>query len=213
MRVIGIGLLLFLSLPVFGQVRRFPDESPRNLIGFGGGAAVPGGDLSLLDTSPMLSISYARRVTRFAQLETGIDLAFGAADVREFQPVPIGFGFARIRDNQLAWPFGGRLVLPVGRRFELTGGAGGAYLRYGEYLNQPSDFVRIACPLCRSRSGWGYYTVAGFATALDRRGLFWLGGTAKRYQVRTDGEGFGEIPFGPTRDRWTMIYADFTFRF
>jgi hypothetical protein len=212
MRVIGIAILtVSIAAPAWGQFTKGYNLRPKNIVTIGGGAGIPGGDLDVLDTAPLFTASYARRFWKYAQAETGIDLTFGAAGVRDY--LPVGYGYLRIKDNQLAWPFGGRLILPLGNRFEVSGGAGGAYLRYQEYLQQPNNFERFACPDCRSRSGWGYYTTAGVNWSIDRGGTFWLGATGKQYRVTTEGAGFGQIPFGRTNDRWTMISLDFSIRF
>jgi hypothetical protein len=94
-------------------------------------------------------------------------------------------------------------------RLLLSAGGGGAYLRYTELLRQPSDFFRFECPVCSSRSGWGYYGLVGGSVALDRRQLFRLGVTARVYQGHTDGEFLGLVPPIRTRDRWVNVFGEF----
>ena len=110
--------------------------------------------------SPGIAIDYGYRFHRYFQAEIGLDTLFGAANVRDF--IGSGFGALQIRDREFFLPLGGRAILPFARgRLLISGGGGGAYMRYAELLRQPSDYFRVDCPVCTSRSGWGSYALAG----------------------------------------------------
>lgn len=182
---------------------------PRHNISFGAGGASPRAALrSYLQTRPAITLSYGYRFVRNLQADVGLDTVFGAAGVRDFFQSPLGP--LRIRDYQFLIPFGGRAVLPMaGERLLAFGGAGGAYLRYSELIRQPSDYLRVDCPVCGSRSGWGYYALAGAAVFVDRGRHFRTGVTAKMYRGHTEGDPLGVVPGVRTRDHWLQIYGEF----
>jgi hypothetical protein len=143
------------------------------------------------------------------QADTGLDILFGAAGVRQF--ISTDLGYARIRDRQYMWPFGGRVVLPLrAGRLQASVGGGGVYLRYSERLTQPSSYYRVQCMVCTSRSGWGAYGLAAGSMALDRYQRFRVGVTAKVYRGHTDGQAIGGVPGLRTRDLWVNLFADLT---
>jgi hypothetical protein len=80
-------------------------------------------------------------------------------------------------------------------------------------LRQPSDFFRVPCTVCSRRSGWGYYGLVGYRTALNRGRNLWLGVSSRVYRGATDGEQLGDLPPVRTDDRWTFIQGEFTFAF
>lgn len=185
---------------------------PKNHFSIGGAMARPRGDIgTVLEDAPALTVGYGYRFHRNFQADIGFDTAFGAAGVRDF--LDTGFGYRRIRDYQFFVPFGGRAVLPLGPRFEVTGGMGGVFMRYAELLNQPSEYYRFDCPVCTARSGWGYYGLVSASAYLDQRKMFRFGVTGKMYRGNTDGQPLGGIPPVQTTDRWLILGAEFGFSF
>jgi hypothetical protein len=200
-------LLTLACLPLVGQ----SDFRKHNITG-GLGTASPRQDLDpYFRTRPALSIGYGYRFFRYAQVDAGLDMVFGAASVREF--VDTGFlGPRRIRDRQFLVPLGGRVILPIGRVL-VYGGGGGAFMRYSEMVNQPNQWYRIDCPICRARDGWASYALVGGSIALDDAQHFRIGGTAKMYRGFTEGQAFGAVPNIRTNDGWLNIMGEFTFSF
>ena len=196
--------LLLAAMPLLAQ-----SHYAKHYISVGGGAGLPGGQLSgLFDKSGGLSVSYGYRFRPNLQADFGLDTLFGAAGVRDSLATELGY--LRIRDFQYLLPFGGRAVLPLSDgRVLLSMGGGGAYMRYSERLRQPNSYYRIQCPDCASRSGWGTYALAAASFALDRYQMFRLGFTAKAYRGHTDGDSLGAVPAIETRDRWLSLFANF----
>lgn len=186
---------------------------PRHNFTFGAGGASPRAALrTYFQTRPALSFAYGYRFLRNVQADVGLDTVFGAAGVRDFFESPLGP--LRIRDYQFLIPFGGRAILPLAaERLLVFGGAGGAYLRYSELIRQPSDYLRIDCPVCGTRSGWGYYALAGTAVFLDRGRHFRTGLNAKMYRGHTEGDPLGAAPGLRTRDHWLQVYGEFGLSF
>jgi len=204
------------------------DYYPRHNITFGAGGAVPGGSdvtilpdeplppdapiKSFMGASPMVAIGYGYRFHRFFQADVGLNIAFGAANVRDFLTTQIGA--VEIGDREYMVPLGGRAIAPLaGGRLLFAGGGGGAYLRYNERIRQPSDYFRIDCPICTSRSGWGYYALVNGSYFLDRNQHFRIGVTAQFVRGHTEGEPLGDIPGTRTTDHWTNILGEFGFSF
>jgi hypothetical protein len=208
MRAGLVGLLLAVLSPLAAQT-----SWPKHYASFGVGAGLPGGALSgLFNTRPGISVNYGYRLLKYVQADVGLDTVFGAAGVRQFLSTDLGY--VRIRDFQWLIPFGGRLVLPVKNgRVLLSGGGGGAYMRYSERLQQPSSYYHFACPNCTSRSGWGNYALVAGSLALDRYQRFRVGVTTKFYRGHTDGAALGSLPAEETLDRWVNMFADFTVTF
>ncbi len=185
---------------------------PRHNFTFGAGAAQPRADIATPFTnSPGISIAYGYRFHRYFQADTGLDVVFGAADIRDFFQSEL-FGYLRIRDYEFFIPFGGRAILPLGRLM-IFGGAGGAHMRYTELLRQPIGYYRIDCPVCSTRSGWGYYALAGVNVFLDRGRHFRLGVTSRVYRGHTEGDPLGRVPGIRTRDRWIKTFGEIGFSF
>jgi hypothetical protein len=177
------------------------------------GAGQPRGDLrNLFSDSFGLGVGYGYRFHEYFQVDTGLDVLFGAAGVRDF--LPSEFGNLRIRDYQYLLPLGGRAIIPIAdERIHIMGGGGGAYMRYSERISQPSNYFRISCDVCSARSGWGYYGLLGASVALDRNRNFRLGVTSKVYRGHTEGDPLCDLPARRTRDRWINVVGDFTFSF
>ena len=201
-------LLLAAAVPLLGQ-----SWYPRNTFSFGVGAGRPQADLAgFFSDSAGISVSYGYRFHRNLQADAGFDTVFGAARVRDF--IRTGFGDLRIRDYQFLIPFGVRAILPLEHgRFLISGGGGGVHMRYTELLRQPSDFFRIDCPVCSSRTGWGYYGLVAASVVLDRSQHFRFGVTSRVYQGHTDGDPLGFAPGARTRDRWVNVFGEFGFSF
>lgn len=181
----------------------------------GGGAAIPGGDVEpYFSTVPTFRFGYGYRFMRFFQADAGLDVGFGAAKIKDYYDSE--FGELRIRDYQYMLPLGGRVVIPIAdERVQLYAGGGAAWLKYAEVVRQPfaNYGYRIDCPVCRTRSGWGSYGLAGASVALDSGRMFRLGVTTKVYRATTDGDSFGTLPAIRTKDRWINVAAEFTISF
>ena len=180
---------------------------PRHNFTFGAGAASPRAELSgLFMDRPGISFAYGYRFERYFQADVGLDTVFGAANIRDYLETP--FGPRRIRDYQFFIPVGGRGIIPLARgRLLFSGGGGGAYLRYAELLHQPSEYYNIDCPVCSTRSGWGYYGLVGVSAFVDRSQHFRIGVNSKVYRAHTKGDQLGSVPGVRTRDRWVNISA------
>jgi hypothetical protein len=181
---------------------------PKHNLTFGVGGAQAQGDLkSVLSASPGINIGYGYRFVRYLQADVGLDVVFGAASVKDF--LNTGIGYLRIKDREYFVPFGGRVIAPFfDGRFLLSGGGGGAWIRYGEELNQPSNSFRVDCPVCTSRSGWGYYGMANASFFLDRYQHFRVGATVRQVRGHTNGEAIGSVPGFETKDRWLTVFGE-----
>ncbi|MBM3735400.1 MAG: hypothetical protein FJW39_06380 [Acidobacteria bacterium] len=195
------------------EYRPFRDYR-RHYLSVGAGAAQPGADIKpLLANSPLFRFTYGYRFHRYFQAESGLDSVFYAAKVRDFYESR--FGDLRIRDYQFMWPSGGRAIVPLaGNKLLLSAGGGGAYLRYQERIRQPfGDSLRLDCPVCAARSGWGYYGLLGASVALDRAQQLRLGVSTRVVRGDTRGDPFGNIPGTTTKDTWINSAVEFTFSF
>lgn len=203
-----VALLLWLFVPLSAQ-----DWFPRHNLTFGAGAARPRGELRpFLEDSPGVSIGYGYRFHRYFQGDLGLDILFGAARVRDFLITQIGD--LRIKDREYFIPLGARAIAPVARgRLLFSGGGGGAYMRYSERVNQPSSYFRVDCPVCTSRSGWGYYAQVNTSVFLDRSQHFRAGVTSRFLRGYTSGESIGPVPGVRTKDRWINLFAELGFSF
>jgi hypothetical protein len=203
-------VLLVLAIPLSAQ----PGGFRKHYLTVGGGAGVPGGEVEpLLTASPLFSFGYGYRFNRFFQVDAGFDTVLHAAGIRDFYGS--SFGDLRIRDYLHILPAGGRAIVPLARnRVLVSAGGGGAYMRYQERIQQPfSNGIRVACPVCRGRGGFGYYGLLGASFALDRFQNFRLGFSTRVYRAATDGDAFGPLPAFPTRDTWINNTIEFTFSF
>lgn len=178
------------------------------------GAATPGSDLKpYYKTAFAWTLAYGYRPFKYGQIDVGYDGAYNSAQVNDYLDNP-SFGAVRIRDFQTFIPLGGRVVLPMGRgRAEVFGGGGALYARYAELLSQPSEYLRLACPVCQARDGWGYYAMLGGNVAVDRGNHLRLGVTVKVNRVETTGAPIGNLPSFRTTDRWVNSYLTLGFSF
>jgi hypothetical protein len=202
-------LILAIALPLMSQPYR------RHNLTLGLGAGLPRADLqSFLHDSFGLGVGYGYRFHRNFQADIGLDTLFHAARIRDFYQSD--FGDLRIRDYQFLVPFGARAIWPLAHdRLQIHGGGGGAYIRYTEKIRQPfgGSYFRLDCPVCESRSGWGYYSLAGFSVALDRYQHFRFGVIGKVYRGNTNGDPFGSLPPVQTSDTWVNVFAGLGFSF
>jgi hypothetical protein len=185
---------------------------PRHNFTLGFGGAQPQQQLEAnYQTRPGLSVGYGYRFSRYFQADVGFDTVFGAAGVRDY--LASDAGYLRIRDYEFFVPVGARGILPLfGGRLLISGGGGGAYLRYAELVHQPNDYYRYDCPACGTRSGWGYYALASAGTYVDRAQHFRVGVVAKMYRANTSGDSLGAAA-GDSRDRWLNLMGEFGFSF
>ena len=86
-------------------------------------------------------------------------------------------------------------------------------MRYAEQLQQPSSYYRFDCPVCTSRSGWGWYALAGVNAFLDEAHHFRVGAASRVYRGHTEGEPLGAVPGVRTRDHWISTFGEFGFSF
>jgi hypothetical protein len=209
----GIVCIAPLLLTVLPPLAAAEFGFPHHNFTFGAGVARPQGDLSgALDDAPAISMAYGYRFLRYLQADIGLDIAFGAAGVRDYLPTDIGF--FRISDREYFLPFGGRAIAPLfGGRFLLSGGGGGAWLKYHERLRQPSQNFHIDCPNCTSRSGWGWYALTNASYFIDSGKHFRVGVTARMIRGQTDGGPLGLVPPFQTHDRWLYLGGEAGFSF
>ncbi len=190
------------------------NDYPRHNINLGLGAGIPSGELKqAFQPSFSLGVEYGYRFLKNFQADIGLDTIFQAARVNEY--VDSGwFGYRRIRDYQTFIPFGGRVLLPLaGERMQFFAGGGGVYARYYEAISQPSPYIRLACPYCASRSGTGYYGLAGFRFTPFSSPNFYMGGSVRMVRVTTDGDDLGTLQLRPSRDRWITPRFEIGFSF
>lgn len=211
-------LLFFLALgaltPAWAQFGRYHETwYPHHNFTLSGGVGRPRGDIAgALTDAGGIGIGYGYRFARNFQADIGLETFFGAAGINDF--LQTGIGAERIRDRQYLIPFGGRAVVPLrSERVVFSAGGGGAFLRYGENLHQPSNFYRIDCPVCTSRNGWAYYGLLNLATAIDRGQHIRLGFTGKVYRGYTNGDPIGGVPGIRTNDHWIVLMGDLGFSF
>ena len=205
----AVPLLLLLAVAPLAA----DDYYPHHNITFGAGAARPRGDLgSLLEDTGGISLGYGYRFMRYFQADIGLDILFGAARVKDFLLTDIGD--FRIKDREYFLPMGGRAIMPLfNGRVLVSGGGGGTYMRYSERVNQPGSYYRIDCPICTSRSGWGYYAQGNVSYFLDRNQHFRLGVNTRVYRGHTEGEPLGPVPGVRTKDKWLNLFVELGFSF
>lgn len=188
------------------------DLFPKHYINLGGGMALPRGEINeYFSTRPGLTVNYNYRFHRYFQADAGYDIVFGAARINDI--VQTQLGNQRIRDRQHFVTFGGRGVAPLARgRVLISGGGGGAYMRYQETISQPSQNFRIACPDCIGRGGFGAYGLIS-AKFSNRWQRYWFGVTSKVIRGRTEGDAFAGLPTFRTKDHWINTFVEFGFGF
>jgi len=201
-------LLITLAAPLYAQ-----SWYPRHTFSLGVGAGSPRQELAgPFRDSAGIAVGYGRRFHRNFQADVGLDTVIGAARVRDY--LESSFGDLRIRDYQFLIPFGVRAILPMDRgRFLVSAGGGGVHMRYTELLRQPSDYIRIDCRVCSSRSGWGVYALVGASMALDRYQRFRLGVASRIYRGYTNGDSLGLVPGIRTKDQWVNVFGEFGISF
>jgi hypothetical protein len=190
---------------------RAQNSFPHHNFTFGAGGFIPQSDLSsFMKTAPGIAVGYGYRFARFFQADAGLDMLFGAANVRDFLTTQVGD--FRIGDREYFLPLGGRVILPAAsNRVLFHAGGGGAWMKYHERLNQPSSYYRIDCPICTSRSGWGYYAQLGVDWFWTRNIRF--GVLSRVYRGHTEGDPLGNVPGTRTSDHWVNTLAEVGFSF
>jgi hypothetical protein len=210
MRVGPILAILPWLLPASSAAQNY---FPHHNFTFGAGAGRPRGDLGpALQDAPGISAGYGYRFHRYFQADLGLDILFGAAQVRDF--LVTGIGDFRIGDREYFLPFGGRAIIPLADgRLLLSGGAGGTWIDYRERVSQPSTYFRVDCPVCTSRDGWGYYALGNASWFLNRNQNFRVGMTTKVVRGYTNGQAVGPVPGLRTNDKWLFLNAELGFSF
>ena len=188
------------------------DLFPRHYFTVGGGAGFPRGQINeYFSNRAGVTANYAYRFHRYFQADLGYDLIFGAAQINE--TVETQLGIQRIRDRQHFVPFGGRGIMPLARgKVLISGGGGGAYMRYQESITQPSNYYRLACPVCIGRGGWGGYALAS-AKFSNRFQRYWFGVTSKVIRGSSQGQPFAGLPTAKTKDHWINTFVEVGFGF
>ncbi len=208
MRLMLLPLALVAALPMAAQ-----ESYSHHNVTLGVGPAVPQGNLgSYMKISPAVSIGYGYRFMRYFQADIGLDITFGAAQVRDFLTTDIG-NF-RINDREYFLPMGGRVIAPLhGERVLLSAGGGGAWIKYDTRVSQPSYYFSVQCPICSERTGWGYYALANATYFLDYARHFRVGATARFVRGSTNGGAVGNIPSTRTDDHWVNVFGEVGFSF
>ncbi len=209
-------LFLTTNQAILAQFRVGRTNYQQHSFSLGAGGGMPGGDLQpLLSARPALRLNYGYRFMKNFQADLGFDTVFHAAKVNDYYESR--FGDLRIKDYQFFVPMGGRAIVPVARnRVQFHAGGGAAWMTYREQIRQPfngDSGIRVDCPVCSSRSGWGYYALLGSTFAIDRAQIFRLGFTSKLYRGRTAGGSIGPIPEVRTHDQWLTTAAEFSVNF
>ena len=189
------------------------DVYPHHNLSFDFGAARPSGEIqSFMASRPGIGFSYGYRFHRYLQADLGLNMVFGAAQIRDFLPTDIGN--VQLRDREYFVPMGARAIAPFAHgRLLFAGGGGMAYLRYSESLNQPSYYYQVDCPVCTSRGGWGPYGLVNGTYFLDHDQHFRVGLTTMFYRAHTNGDALGNLPGSQTTDHWTNIFGEIGFSF
>ena len=188
------------------------DLFPRHYLNAGGGVGMPRGEINQYFASRFCgTVNYNYRFHRYFQADAGYDIVLGAAQINDI--VETELGNQRIRDRQHFVTFGGRGIMPLARgRVLISGGGGGAYLRYQESISQPSQYYRLACPACIGRGGFGGYGVIS-AKFSNRWQRYWFGVTSKVIRGSSQGEPFAGLPTTRTKDHWINTFVEFGFGF
>jgi hypothetical protein len=188
------------------------DLFPRHYLNGGVGAGLPRGQINeFFVNRPGMTVNYSYRFHRYFQADLGYEIIFGAAQIRD--PVNTQLGTQLIRDRQHFVTFGGRGVMPLARgRVLISGGGGGAYMRYQESISQPNANFRIACPVCIGRGGFGGYGLIS-AKFSNRWQRYWIGVTSKVIRGSSEGQPFAGLPTTRTKDHWINTFVEVGFAF
>ena len=204
-----LGFLLTSSSLTFAQSG---EDYHRNNITVGVGPAIPtGSSTNYFSAAPMVTIGYGYRFNRWFQADAGLQFAFGAAnnsnaEISDFGPVQGG-------DHEFMLPLGGRIFIPTPfKRFEVSAGAGTAYLHYSETVPQ-NGYYQNNCYSCTSRGGWGGYGLANISYFLDSNRNFRVGTTLQYIVAGTNGQAVGNVPGIHTTDHWLNLMFEFGLSF
>ncbi len=203
-------LMVLAALPAAAQ-----SEFPHHNLTLQVGAANPRGEISsFMKSAPQIGFWYGYRFLKYFQADTGLNLFFGAANVRQF--VSTDLGNLQVGDREYMLPLGGRVILPLAAgRVLLAAGGGAAWLHYGEHLSNPYSYYgySVNCDLCTARSGWGSYGLANASYFLDRDQHFRVGVSTQIIRAHTNGDAVGGIPGTRTSDHWINVAGELGFSF
>jgi hypothetical protein len=194
---------MLVSTAAFAQ----ESEESHNDVSVSVGAAVPrGADRAYLNNAPMISLMYGYRFNRFFQAESGLQMAFGAANNQNVEESE--FGSVVGGDHEFMIPFSGRFYVPLPfQRWKVSAGGGLAYLHYSETATSGASL----CYTCTSRGGWG---LQGFTTVRYYVGdNFFVGPTVQYISGTLNGDAVGNVPAIQTKDRWMNVLFGFGLRF
>ncbi|HTS75537.1 MAG TPA: hypothetical protein VMG40_05000 [Bryobacteraceae bacterium] len=186
-----------------------PDESWHHYnADFGVGPAIPlGNSTNYFSTAPLVVVGFGYRLNRWFQADVGAQFAFGAANNQNLEESALGP--VQGGDHEFMIPMGGRVFIPTRfEKFEVSAGAGVAYLHYSETV--PSNYyVANQCYSCTARDGWGAYGLANVNYFLDSNRNFSVGTTLQYIIGHTSGPPVGAIPGLKTTDHWLNLMFDF----
>jgi len=184
-----------------------------NNVVFGVGPAIPvGNSTNYLSTAPLIDFGYGYRFNRWFQADAGLQMAFGAANNQNAELT--NFGPVQGGDHEFMIPLGGRVYIPQPfKRFEVSAGAGTAYLHYSETAPSGEPGYSIGCYSCTSRGGWGGYGLGNVSYYLDSNRNFHVGTTLQYIVASTDGQAVGNVPALKTTDHWVNILFELGFSF
>jgi len=183
-----LAIVSLLASQAFGQDSDFH----RNNISVGLGAATPvGNSTNYLTTAPLVTVGYGYRFNRFFQADTGIQIAFGAANNQNAEVTD--FGTLQGGDHEFMIPLGGRIYIPQRfKRIEVSAGGGAMYLHYSETVSSNGGIYSPTCYSCTSRGGWGGYGLANVSYFLDSNHNFRVGTTIQYIAGSTNGLSVGQ---------------------
>jgi len=209
-----IQTILFAAAFAFSTVAVFAEDNAVHHHNFalGFGPAIPAGNsTAYLGTAPLVAFSYGYRFNRYLQADTGLRLAWGAANNQN--AVVTDLGMVQGGDHEYMIPLGGRVIVPQPfKRIEVSAGGGAAYLHYSETAPS-SSYYQVNCYSCTSRGGWGGYGLANVNYFLDSNRTFHVGTTFEYISGSTKGQDVGNVVGISTSDHWANLTFEFGISF
>lgn len=213
LKLVAVTTCLLVPCLAFAQNDSDNEIVHRHNVSFGVGPAIPVGSSTTqyLTTAPMIRLIYGYRFNKWVQAESGLQMAFGAANNQN--PVLTGYGPVLGGDHEFLIPMGARLYIPQPvRKVSLSIGGGETYLHYSE--TAPSNgYYSSGCYSCTSRGGWGPYGLATLMYFLDSNQNFHLGVTGEYINGSTNGQVVANFPATKTTDHWLGILFEFGLSF